>query len=429
MYRYILLLVAALSIGHLSAQEAKATPGAFALVDVDIHTITSGVIKGGTLIIRDGKIAAIHEDRQTPSDCQVVECAGHSVYPGMIDSGTGLGMKEVGSVALTVDRNEIGNFTPHMRALTAVNPNSVLIPVNRVSGVTSVLVVPTGGAYPGTASLIHLHGYTPDQMAAGYDAVVMNFPRTGKFGSWDRRKEDKIKSDDEKKLKEFDETWKRARQYAKLDSAGQRDQLAYNPEMDALLRVIKGETALLIEVDREKEIIKALEWLETARIPNAVLSGVAEGWRVADKIHAAGVPVIVGPVLSNTYRDYDRYDAPYANAGKLAQAGVLVAIKTQEEENVRNLPYHAGFAAAYGMGKEEAMKAVTINPAKIFGLDDQIGSIEVGKLANLYVTDGDPMETATQVKYLWIRGWQVPIDSRQIRLYDEFLERSPGLKK
>jgi imidazolonepropionase-like amidohydrolase len=160
-----------------------------------------------------------------------------------------------------------------------------------------------------------------------------------------------------------------------------------------------------------------------------IFTGVAEGWRVADEIAAAGIPVITGPVLSLPTRQSDRYDRAYTNAAMLHKAGVKVALRTNDAENVRNLPFNAGFAAAYGMGKEAALKAVTIVPAEIFGLADEVGSLEKGKLANLFVTDGDPFEPKTQVKHLFISGYNVPLDSRHIRLYNEFLEREPGLSK
>ena len=162
---------------------------------------------------------------------------------------------------------------------------------------------------------------------------------------------------------------------------------------------------------------------------DAVLCGVSEGWRAAKEIAEANVPVITGPVLRNPTRAYDRYDRPYANAGAMQKAGVKVAIRTNEIENVRNLPYHAGFAVTYGMDKKEALKAVTIVPAEIFGVSDMYGSLEKGKVANLFVTDGDPFETKTQVKYVFIDGWNIPLVSRHTQLYEEYLERSPGVKK
>jgi len=328
------------------------------------------------------------------------------IYPGIIDGGTRLGLVEVSSVPETVDYADVGNVTPNMQALTTVNPNSEAIGVTRVSGVTTVLTVPTGGLFPGTAALINLNGYTPDQMYGGFKAVAMTFPSSGRRGRFDRRSDEDIKKDGEKAMKEANDIWENAKSYLELKKSGA--ELTYYPEMEQLSKVITGELSLLIEVNSASDIL--------------------EGWRVAEQIAKAKIPVVTGPIQDLPTRGSDRYDTPYANAGMLAKAGVKVALRTDEEENVRNLPFHAAFAAAYGLGKEEALKAVTINPAEIFGVADQYGSVEAGKRANLIVSTGDPFETRSQIMHVFIDGYRIPMSNRHIRLYQEFLERSPGLK-
>ena len=413
------------------AQVAKSNKGTFALTNATIVTVTKGTIENGTLVIQDGKIAAVGNSVTIPTSAKTIDCTGLSIYPGMIDSGTQLGMAEVNAVSLTVDHNEIGDIKPQMQALTAINPNNVAIPVTRVNGVTTVLSVPTGGIMPGTAALINLIGYTPNQMYAGFKGVAINYPSTRKRGWRDKRTEEERKKEEEKDLKKLNDILEQARLYAKIDSAAQKDislRPEYNPQMEALLPVVQGKIPVLIEVNKEKSIESAIKWVEKNKV-KAIFTGVAEGWRVAEQLATSKIPVITGPMLNMPTRASDRYDRPYANAGVMHKAGVKVAIRTNDSENVRNLPFNAGFAAAYGMGKEAALKAVTITPAEIFGIADQLGSLEAGKLANLLVTDGDPFETKTQISYLFINGWQVPIDSRHIQLYEEFLDRSPGLKK
>jgi imidazolonepropionase-like amidohydrolase len=425
-YSTFFLLLA--SIGF--SQMPKGRTGTFALTNATIETVTNGTIQNGTLIITDGKIAEVGTNVTIPSGAETIDCSGLTIYPGMIDGGAQLGLSEVGSDARTRDYNEVGNINPHIQALTAVNPSSALIPVTRVSGVTTTLALPTGGLFAGTAALINLHGYTPDQMYAGFKGVVVNFPATGRRGRWDRRSDEDIKKAAEKAVKELNDVWAKAVQYHKIDSATNGKKQDYYPEMEAMLPVVRGEMKLLINVNSANDIKSALKWIEEKKVnANAVICGAAEGWRVAEEIAKAGVPVITGPVLSNPTRDYDRYDRPYANAGLMQKAGVKVAIKTNDTENVRNLPYNAGFAAAYGMGQKEALRAVTIVPAEIFGVADKYGSLEKGKVANLFVTDGDPFETKTNVKYVFISGWMIPMVSRHTQLYDEFLERSPGVKK
>jgi imidazolonepropionase-like amidohydrolase len=430
--QYICALVASLVCMNtvtLQAQSPKGEYGTFALTNATIETVTNGTINNGTVVISEGKIAAVGTNVTVPQGAQTIDCRGLRVYPGMIDGGTRLGLSEVGSDPRTQDFSELGEVVPQMQALTAVNPNSVLIPVARVNGITTVLASPSGGLLSGTAALINLHGYTPGQMYAGFEGIIINYPNTGRRGFFDRRSEEQIKKAAEKALEKLNEAWERAVQYHKIDSALGEKNPDYYPEMEAMLPVIRGERAVIIDVDAAKDIQSALKWIKEKKIKKAILVGVREGWRVADEIVKAKVPVITGPVLALPSRDYDRYDKAYANAGLMKKAGVKVAIRTTESENVRNLPYHAGFAAAYGLGKEDALKAVTIVPAEIFGVADKLGSIEVGKNANLFVSDGDPFETKTQIKHVFIGGWKIPMVNRQTQLYDEFLKREPGLKK
>lgn len=413
----------------LEAQNPKGKYGTFALTNATIETVTKGVIKNGTVVINNGKIIAVGTTISIPPGAEVIDCKGQWIYPGMIDSGTQLGLSEIGSDTRTKDFNEVGDILAQMKGLTAVNPNSVLIPVTRISGVTTVITMPEGDLIPGTAALINLYGYTPDQMFGGFEGVVLNFPNMGRKGFLDRRTDEEIKKASEKALQKLNDVWEMAVQYHKLDSATKSKGVKYYPEMRALLPVIRGEMDLMIEANASKDIQAALKWVADKKIKKVILTGVAEGWRVADQIAKAGMPVIAGPVLAVPARDYDRYDKAYANPGLLKKAGVKVALRTKETENVRNLPYHAAFAAAYGLGKEEALRAVTIVPAEIFGVADKLGSIEVGKNATLLVSDGDPFETKTNIRHVFIDGWQVPMISRQTQLYEEFLKREPGLTK
>ncbi len=412
--------------------EAQSPKGKFrnvALTNATIETITKGTIANGTVLIIDGKIAAVGTNMSIPAGVETIDCKGQSIYPGMIDTGTNLGLSEVSSVARTTDFNEIGDVIPQMKALTAVNPNASAIPITRVSGVTTALTIPTSGLLPGTAALINLHGYTPDQMYAGFEGIVLTFPNTGRRGFFDRRTDDEIKKASEKALAGLNDAWEKATQYHKLDSAT-KGKAGYYPELQAMIPVIRGEQTLLVEVNASKDIQAAIKWLKEKKVKKSILTGVAEGWRVADEIAKSGIPVMAGGVLELPTRDYDRYDKAYANPGLLKKAGVKVAIKSESgNNNYRNLPYHAGFAVAYGMSKEDALKAITIVPAELMGVSDRLGSIEVGKSATLFICDGDPFETKTQVSHVFIEGWQIPMESRQTLLYDEFLKREPGVKK
>lgn len=427
---FALLLTVSAFVTGVKAQSPKGKYGTFALTNATIETITKGTITNGTVIITDGKITAVGANVTVPSGAQVIDCKGQFIYPGMIDAGTTLGLSEVGSDPRTTDFNEIGEIIPQIKALTAVNPNASAIPVTRVSGVTTVLVTPTGGLIPGTASLINLQGYTPDQMYAGFDALMINFPNTGRRGGFDRRSEEDIKKASEKAMTTLNDAWEKAIQYHKLDSIT-KGKASYYPELEAMLPVIRGQRMVIINVNAANDIKAAIKWVSEKKLKRVVLSGVMEGWRVTDELVKSKIPVITGSILEQPSRDYDRYDKGYTNAGIMSKAGVKVIIKSGEtgNANYRNLPYHAGFAAAYGMDKTEALKSITITPAEVFGVSNNLGSIEVGKSATLFVSTGDPFETKTQITQVFIDGWQIPLVSRQTLLYDEFLKREPGVKK
>lgn len=441
MHRSLLLLlgacIALLAAAPVQAQKESGIQGPFALTNAQIVTTPSDTVESGTVVIRDDSIAAVGANVSVPDGATSVDCEGLTVYPGLIDSGTQLGLQEVGSLPETTDHNEIGDLTANMEALTAVNPNSVAIPVTRVHGVTTVLTEPTNGLLPGEAALIGLHGYTPQQMhLGGVELTKLDFPSTGRQGPSDDRSPETIEKESKKALQALNDVWDEAELYAEIDSAvaeqpDARRQPKYVPAMDALIPVIRGEQQLLISANAASDISAALDWAEERGVlDQVVLGGVTEGWRVADEIAAADVPVLVGPVMQPPSRESDRYDKAYTNPGLLRDAGVdEIALRTNNAENVRNLPFHAGFAASHGLGKTEALRAVTSTPARIFGVDDQVGTIEVGKRANLFVADGDPFQPQTDVEHLFIDGYKLPLVNRHSRLYEEFLNRNPGLEK
>lgn len=431
-----LLLGLALLSFPAEAQKKPGVQGPFALTNAQILVTPSDTIQSGTVVIRDDSIASVGADVSVPSGATVIDCDGLTVYPGLIDSGTQLGLQEVGSLPETTDHNEIGELTANMEALTAVNPNSVAIPVTRVHGVTTVLTEPTNGMLPGEAALIGLHGYTPQQMhLGGVELTKLDFPSTGRRGPSDDRSPETIKKETKEALTKLNDVWDKAELYADIDSAvaqqpEERRQPKYVPAMDALIPVIRGKQPLLIEASTASDISSALTWAEERDVlEQVILSGANEGWRVADEIGDADVPVLVGPVMQPPSRKSDRYDKSYRNPALLHEAGVDVALRTNNAENVRNLPFHAGFAASHGLGKTDALRAVTTHPANIFGVADEVGSIETGKRANLFVTDGDPFQPKTDVKHLFIDGYKLPLESRHSKLYEEFLNRNPGLEK
>jgi imidazolonepropionase-like amidohydrolase len=431
----LLLGLAAALPDAAAAQKEPGRQGVFALTNAQIVVSPTDTISSGTVVIRDDSIAAVGSGVAAPSDAEVLDCSGQTVYAGLIDGGTRLGIEEVGSLSETQDFNEIGEVTAHMNALTAVNPNSVHIPVTRVHGITTVITEPSNGMLPGTAALIDLHGYTPRQMhVAGVTLTKLDFPSVGRQGPSDDRSPETIEKESQKALDKLDEVWDKAERYARIDSSvtaveGRR-QPEYIPAMEGLLPVIRGEQPLMITANAASDISAALDWAEERGVlDQVILSGAMEGWRVADEIAEAGVPVLVGSVMQPPSRESDRYDRAYETPSLLRDAGVTVALRSGKTENVRNLVFHAGFAASHGLGKSGALRAVTTAPAEIFGIDDLVGTVEAGKKANLFVADGDPFQPTTDVQHLFIEGYKLPLENRQTKLRDEFMNRTPGLSE
>lgn len=427
----IIVTLAVLLFGMGLTAEAQITEkpeyGKFAITGATIHTVTNGVIEGGILLIDGDEITFVGDNARIESDYTRIDATGKHVYPGFIDGWSGLGLVEISAVPVTVDNAEIGSFNPNMYAFTAFNPHSAAVPVTRVSGVTTVLSRPSSGIISGKASVMDLWGYSPDSMAVKKNgALIMNLPSKG-GGWWDNRSESEIQKEYEQEIKEIDDFLNKARFYDEMMNAYEADPSGktkpdHDPRMEAMRDVLAGDVPVVISVNDEQQILDAIDWTKTQEDMNFVFSGVREGWRVAEEIAEAGIPVLT-TTLYTPAREYDNYQRPYENPGLMMQAGVKVAIVSNDTENSRNTPFEAGYAAAYGMGTDEAIKAITINPAEIFGVADKLGSLEAGKQANLIITDGDPLEPMTTVEQVFIKGFKIPMQSRHIQLYDEFLDR------
>lgn len=428
----IFVFVAALLFGLHATADAQITEkpefGKFAITGATIHTVTNGTIEGGVILIDGQKIVQVGQNAKITNDYKRIDASGKHVYPGFIDGWTSLGLVEISAVAVTVDNRELGQFNPHMNAFTAFNPHSASVPVTRVSGVTTVMTHPSSGSIAGKGTVMDLWGYSPDSMAVKKSgALILELPSSEGGGWWDSRSEEEIKKEYQQDIKEINDFIAKAKFYDEMMTAynanpSGKTKPDFDPRMDAMREVFSGDVPVVIPVSREQEILDAIEWTKSYEGMNFVFAGVEEGWRVAEEIAEAGIPVLT-TTLYTPSRDYDNYQRPYQNPGLMADAGVKVAIVSNDTENSRNAPFEAGYAAAYGLGKEEAIKALTINPAEIFGVDDVLGSLEAGKQANLFISDGDPLEPMTNIEQVFIKGYKIPMTSRHTQLYDEFLNR------
>jgi len=422
--------------GNPTNQQGVTPPrGTYVIRNARIVTVSGADIENGSIVIRDGKIEAVGTSVNVPAGAQSIDGHGLSVYPGMIDAGTSMGLVEVPQGASgTVDTSEVGEFNPNSRAIIAVNPHSAHIGVARVEGITNVVSAPTGGLISGQATLINLLGTSPKEMAVVPNAaLVINYPRLGGgggggFGGFQQQVNlaDALTAGERqleqiRKMLRDGEAYGRARDaYAKDNSLPRPD---INVVLEALVPYVRGQQPVIFRADREAEIRGAIKFAEEMKLKPIILGG-DDARKVASLLKEKNVPVILTGIFGLPGREDDPYDVLYESASKLQQAGVRFCISSGDPgAEARNLPMYAGMASAYGLSKADALKAVTLYPAQIMNVADRLGSIEVGKMANLVVTDGDLLEIRTHIHYLFIDGRKVQLTSRHTELNDAFKDR------
>ncbi len=401
-----------------------------------VVTVSGADIENATVVITGGRIGAVGANVSAPPGAEVIDATGLTVYPGMIDAGTNMGLTEISSGAPgTIDTAELGDMNPNAAAVWAVNPHSSHVAVTRVEGVTSVLSMPSGGVISGQAAFINLAGSSPREMAVvPQAALVINFPLVGGGGGFAafQLAQQGITQDAltarERRVEEMRRLFRDAEAYGRAQDAYARDpksvpRPASDLKLAALVPYARGERPVVFRAERERDIRAAVRFAEEMKLRPVIIGGSDAG-RVAQFLKEKNVAVILDSVLNLPLREDDPYDSLFENAAKLQAAGVRFCISTGDSgAHVRDLPFHAGMAAAYGLPRAEALKAVTLYPAQILGVADRVGSVEQGKLANLVVTDGDLLEARTRVRHLFIGGRQIPLTSRHTMLYDQFKDR------
>jgi imidazolonepropionase-like amidohydrolase len=409
--------------------------GTFAIRGGRVITVTGAEIPNGTVVISGGKITAVGANVTVPANAQVIDATGMSVYPGMIETGSSIGLSEIGQGALsTVDISEVGSFNPNAQAYYGIDPHSAHIGVARVAGITTVVSRPTGGILSGTAALMNLAGDTPPKMAVVPKvALVIELPRSG-FGGrgfaraaalqgsgTDANRVRQLQMDSLKKMLHDAEAYGKAHAAYAKDKTLPRP--AHDVVLDALLPALNGQMPVIFPADRATDIRDAVTFAEEMKLKPIIMGG-REAPVVAAFLKQHNTPVIVTTVMELPTREDDPYDINFTIPAKLAAAGVTFAVSSGDRgSEIRTLPYNAGMAAAHGLSKADALKSVTIWPAQIFGVGDKMGSIEVGKMANIVVTTGDILEAKTDTKYLFIDGRNVPLDTKHTQLNAIFEKR------
>jgi imidazolonepropionase-like amidohydrolase len=410
----------------LAAVPTSICAQAVAITNGEVHTVSGPVIPGGTVVLENGVITAVGLDVAIPPGARIIDASGKIVTPGLFDSSTRLGVTEVGSYEGTSDGSS-GNprMTAAFNVAEGINPNTTLIPVARVEGITRAVVAPGGGVaqIAGTSALINLGGDRLTTMLQ--KAPVAMYAALGERGSGYEGGARPLA------LLRLRELFQDASDYAAhrsaFDSGNRREYAVSRLDLEALAPVVRGELPLVLSVDRASDILTALKLREEFDL-DLVLSGVGEGWMVAGDIAAAGVPVLTN--AASNLPSFEVLGASYENVSRMHAAGVTVILSSFDGYNVRNLKQEAGFAVSYGMPHEAALRAVTLTPAEVWGVADVVGSLEPGKAGDVVVWSGDPFELLTSVEHVFINGEEISYDTRQKALFEKYrnLERRPPWK-
>jgi imidazolonepropionase-like amidohydrolase len=381
----------------------------YAITGGTVVTVTGATIPNGTVLVQDGIITAVGTNVAIPDGVERVDATGKFIYPGLIDSATGLGLQEAGGMDGSVDNFELGPFNPQIEAYIGVYQGSEMLGVQRVGGFTTVVTGLSGRGepIPGYDSMINLWGWTPQAMAVE--------KRIGLRVNWSK--------DREEDLRDYFLEGKAYAARVEMARAGQLHDFEYDIRMDGMIPVVTGEVPVIFEARSEEDIKTAVAFAEEMDL-RYLIRGARDAWKMTDFLKEHDVKVIFVGIHGTPGRD-EPYDVHYATPALLNDAGVDFSIASGGTANVFSLTYEAGMAVAFGLPMDKALKALTIDAARILGVDDRMGSIEEGKMANLLITTGNPVEYTSQLETMFIRGERVPWDDKFNRLKDRYLAR-PG---
>jgi imidazolonepropionase-like amidohydrolase len=409
-----------------------------------VMTVTHGTIENGVVVMENGKITAVGAANSVtvPKNAKVIDATNMTVYPGLIDSFSHLGLTEISAVDMSNDLQETSDeIMPHMHVADAFHAESEVIPVTRLNGITDAIVAPeTGDTLPGQMAFAQLDGRDADDMLKVKDiAMQLNFsgdqrrnrggfqnskfPATrmglaaqlrqafidaqdyaSKWADYDKKQSGDGKSDDKKDEK------KSAATPPKRDL-----------KFEALVPYVQGKKPIMLCASEPSDVKTALRLASEFKL-KVILCNLEYADKLFDEVAATKYPVVLGSIY-DLPKSNERYDSQYSVPAELAKRGVKIAFASWDAHQSRNLPYAAGYAVAFGLPYDEAIKALTINPAEIWGIADQYGSLDVGKVANVVIANGDPLDVKTDVKQVFIAGREIPMVSRQTELRDAYMKR------
>ncbi len=400
-----------------------------ALTGGTIHDMTGREPFVGTVVIDGTKITAVGPGVAVPPGARTMDVTGLHVYPGLIDAMSNLGLTEVTSVKATVDNKEVGAMNPNVRAEVAINPDSELLPVARVNGITTAVVAPDGDLVAGTSALVHLDGWTwEDMTVAAPLALYIYWPGKSPWTPWGgdpeaARKNAKARRENLELLKT---AFADARAYATArKAAGSKGVPRHDlePKWEAMIPAIDRTIPVVIRARLAVEIEEAVKWAEEENL-RMILAGGEEAFAVLDLLKSKEIPVILDPMFDVPTRRDLPYDRVFTLPADLDRAGVRFAFSMDKKApDSRNLPYSAALAVSHGLSETRAMEAMTRIPAEIFGVADKVGTLAPGRFADILVTDGSPLELGTSVRHVFIAGKEMPLESKHTRLYEKYRNR------
>ena len=397
-----------------------------------IHTISNGVIQG-SILFDNGKITHVGEFIAPQVGTEVIDLEGKHVYPGFIAAVSGIGLVEINAVDVTNDHSERGDFNPNVRANVAYNPDSEIIPTTRSNGVLIANVVPASGLVSGQSSIMMMDGWTWENATLSHPSGLhINWPQMGTRTQGRFGRSVPIKKQIErrnKSLKTLDDMMKESRAYARLRQTKSRSAENYHNEdlrLESMIPYVQGKLPIYVHANEVRQIEAAVHWSKRQDV-NIIIVGGKDAWRTTNLLRKNKVPVIYEGVTALPNRRFEDYDQAYKGPALLHEAGVQFCIASSGSAGgayrVRNLPNQAAMAAAYGLPKDEALRSITISAAEILGIEKQVGSLESGKDATLFISNGDPLEIRTNVLQAYIQGRKVDMGDRHKMLFHKYQEK------
>lgn len=416
------------TIALLSSVAIAQTPAkTIAIKGGKLLTVSHGTIDNGVLVLSGGKITAVGAAGSTriPAGSEVIDATGMTVYPGLIDSETHLGLTEIEADEMTNDLVETSDeIMPQMHVYDAFHAESALIPVTRYNGITNAIVAPSDkDTLPGQDSFIQLYGRNASDMLIGRDvAMPMNFTGAQRRNeSFSKAKYPQTRMGMAAQMRQAfmdAQEYQRKTEDNEAKAADKREHFKRDLKAEALIPYLKGQKPVVLEAQTSSEFEAAIALAQEFKL-KVILNHLSHTQTVLDQVAALKLPVIIGPIYEQP-KDDERYDAVFKLPAELAKRGVKVVFASYDSHQSRNLPYAAGYAVAYGLPYDEALKAITLNPAEVWGVADKLGSLDVGKQANVVIANGDPLDVKTDVKRVFIAGVDVPMVDKQTILRDQY---------